>query len=60
MLLNALRAIIAGWVFQLNGNVTGKVCHTYINLFELSVVSMQCQILTARIMCCCNAIVSVA
>ena len=26
MLANVLRAIIAGWGFQLNGDVTGKVC----------------------------------
>ena len=32
MLCNALRAIIAGWVFQLNGNVTGKFCNKSVDL----------------------------
>ena len=28
MILNAFRAIIAGWGFQLNGDVSGKFCRT--------------------------------
>jgi hypothetical protein len=43
MLLNALRSIASGWVFQLNGDVTGKVCRADIDLLELSVTSMPCQ-----------------
>ncbi len=34
MILNAFRAIVAGWGFQLNGDVTGKLCGKNIDLFE--------------------------
>jgi hypothetical protein len=40
MLLNALRAIIAGWGFQLNGDVTGKVCRVSIDVLEFGVNSI--------------------
>ena len=40
MLCNAFRAIIAGWVFQLNGDVTGKFCNTSVDLVEFSVTSI--------------------
>jgi hypothetical protein len=40
MLLNALRSINAGWVFQLNGDVTGYVRRADIDLLELSVTSI--------------------
>ena len=40
MLLNAFRAIIAGWVFQLNGDVTGKFCNKSVDLVEFSVTSI--------------------
>ena len=40
MLCNALRAIIAGWVFQLNGDVTGKFCNKSVDLVEFSVTSI--------------------
>ena len=43
MLSNVLRAINAGWVFQLNGNVTGNVCRADIDLLELSVTSIPAQ-----------------
>jgi hypothetical protein len=43
MLLNALRSIQAGWVFQLKGDVTGDVCRADIDLLQLSVTSMPCQ-----------------
>ncbi len=43
MLSNALRAINAGWVFQLNGDVTGNVCRAGIDLLELSVSSIPAQ-----------------
>ena len=39
-LCNALRAIIAGWVFQLNGDVTGKFCNKSVDLVEFSVTSI--------------------
>ena len=31
-LANVLQAIIAGWGFQLNGDVTGKVCRASIDV----------------------------
>ena len=34
MILNAFRAIVAGWAFQLNGDVTGKLCRKNIDLVE--------------------------
>ena len=40
MLLNALRAIIAGWGFQLNGDVTGKLCRTSVDLLQFGVNSI--------------------
>ena len=40
MLCNAFRAIIAGWVFQLNGDVTGKFCNKSVDLVEFSVTSI--------------------
>jgi hypothetical protein len=40
MLCNAFRAIIAGWVFQLNGDVTGKFCNKTVDLVEFSVTSI--------------------
>jgi hypothetical protein len=40
MLLNALRAIIAGWGFQLNGDVTGKVCRVSVDLLQFGVNSI--------------------
>jgi hypothetical protein len=43
MLLNALHSIQAGWVFQLNGDITCDVCRADIDLLQLSVISMPCQ-----------------
>ena len=40
MLLNALRAIIAGWDFQLNGDVTGKLCHSSVDLLQFGINSI--------------------
>ena len=40
MLANVLQAIIAGWGFQLNGNVTGKVCRASGDVLELGIRSM--------------------
>ena len=40
MMLNAYRAIIAGWGFQLNGDVTGKYCNKSVDLVEFSVTSI--------------------
>jgi hypothetical protein len=40
MILNAFRAIVAGCGFQLNGNVTGKLCRKNIDLFEIGVNSI--------------------
>ena len=40
MILNADRAIIAGWGFQLNGDITGKYCHKSVDLVEFSVTSI--------------------
>ena len=40
MILNALRAIVAGWGFQLNGYVTGKLCRKNIDLIEFCVNSI--------------------
>ena len=37
MILNAFRAIVAGWRFQLNGDVTGKLCLKNIDLDEFGV-----------------------
>ncbi len=39
MILNAFRAIVAGWGFQLNGDVTGKLCRKNIHLVEFGVIS---------------------
>ena len=43
MLANALRAISAGWVFQLNADVTGKVCRASVDLLAFGVNSIPCQ-----------------
>jgi hypothetical protein len=40
---NALRAIIAGWNFQLCADVTGNFCSSSVDLLEFSVTSMPCQ-----------------
>ena len=40
MLANALRAIIAGWGFQLNGDVTGKVCRASVDLLQFGINSI--------------------
>ena len=40
MLSNALRAIIAGWGFQLNGDVTGKLCRASVDLLQFGVNSI--------------------
>ena len=40
MLLHVFRAIRAGWVFQLNSDVTGKVCRKSVDLLSLSVTSI--------------------
>ena len=40
MLANALRAIISGWVFQLNGDVTGKLCRASVDLLQLGINSI--------------------
>ncbi len=39
MILNAFRAIVAGWGFQLNCDVTGKLCRKNIDLVEFDVNS---------------------
>ena len=43
MLANALRAIVAGWNFQLCGGVTGNFCSRNVDLLELSVTSIPCK-----------------
>ncbi len=43
MLANALRAIVAGWIFQLSGDVTGNFCSRSVDLLELSVTSIPCK-----------------
>ena len=40
MICNAFRAIIAGWEFQLNGDVNGKFCNKSIDLVEFLVTSI--------------------
>ena len=40
MILSAFRAIVAGWGFHLNGNVTGKLCRKNIDLVEFGVNSI--------------------
>ncbi len=40
MILNAFRAIVAGWGFQSNGYVTGKLCRKNIDLVEFGVNSI--------------------
>ncbi len=40
MILNAFRAIVAGWGFQLNGNVIDKLCCKNIDLVEFGVNSI--------------------
>jgi hypothetical protein len=42
-LANALRAIIAGWNFQLCADVTGNFCNLSVDLLEFSVTSIPCQ-----------------
>ncbi len=42
MLANALRAVVAGWNFQLCGHVTGNFCSRSVDLLELSVTSIPC------------------
>jgi hypothetical protein len=37
MILNAFRAIVVGWGFQLNSDVTGKLCRKNIDLVEFGV-----------------------
>jgi hypothetical protein len=43
MLANALRAIIAGWNFQLCADVTGNFCSSSVDLLEFSVTCIPCQ-----------------
>jgi hypothetical protein len=43
MLANALRAIVAGWYFQLCADVTGNFCNRSVDLLEFSVTSIPCQ-----------------
>ena len=43
MLCVAVRAIIAGWNFQLCADVTGNVCSRSVDLLEFSVTSILCQ-----------------
>ncbi len=43
MLANALRAIVAGWNFQLCADVTGNFCNRSVDLLEFSVTSIPCQ-----------------
>ncbi len=43
MLGNDVRAIIAGWNFQLCADVTGNFCNRNVDLFEFSVTSIPCQ-----------------
>ncbi len=43
MLANALRAIVAGWNFQLCADVTGNFCNRSVDLLEFSVISIPCQ-----------------
>ena len=40
MLLNVLLAIIAGWGFQLNGDVTGKLCRASVDLLQFGINSI--------------------
>jgi hypothetical protein len=40
MLTHAFRAIKAGWVFQLNADVTGKLCRKSVDLLSFSVTSI--------------------
>ena len=40
MLSNALLAIIAGWGWQLNGNVNGKLCHASVDLIQFGINSI--------------------
>ena len=40
MLANALRAIIAGWGWQLNGDVTGKLCRASVDLLQFGINSI--------------------
>ena len=40
MILKAYRAIIAGWGFQLNGDVSGKFCRKSVDLVEFGVNSI--------------------
>ena len=40
MLSNALRAIIAGWGWQLNGDVAGKVCRASVDLLQFGINSI--------------------
>ena len=40
MICNAFRTKIAGWGFQLNGDVTGKFCSKSVDLVEFSVTSI--------------------
>ena len=40
MILNAYSAIIAGWGFQMNGEVTDKYCCKSVDLVEISVTSI--------------------
>jgi hypothetical protein len=55
MLANALRAIVAGWNFQLCGDVTGNFCSRSVDLLEIfaegaSISSIQLQPSHARTM----------
>ncbi len=43
VLANALRAIVAGWKFQLCADVTGNFCNISVDLLEFSVTSIPCQ-----------------
>jgi hypothetical protein len=43
MLANALRAIVAGWNFQVYADVTGNFCNRSEDLLAFSVTSIPCQ-----------------
>jgi hypothetical protein len=43
MLANALQVVVAGWNFQLCGDVTGNFCSRSVDLQELSVTSIPCK-----------------
>ena len=51
MLANVLQAIIAGWGFQLNGNVTCKVCRARVDVlgFGINLISKRNNVLCLAI-----------